>query len=186
MCFLRVVVVVVDRSERHVSSRTVPVSRPPLHRPNLRLWRRQGLRGRSRRTGLQWVHGMCVCASQSSPAMWRLPVPPRVENEFSHAFPRGSSDVILHMLENLARSIENLSKNAARIHKAPLRIDLITTVAQQLLTAQTEHVFFFFSVYNCTPTEFKCSSGHQCINSFYRCDGVFDCSDRSDERGCRK
>lgn len=45
---------------------------------------------------------------------------------------------------------------------------------------------WIFSVYNCTVNEFKCSSGHQCINSYYRCDGVFDCSDRSDEQACRK
>lgn len=43
-----------------------------------------------------------------------------------------------------------------------------------------------FSVYNCTVNEFKCTRGHQCVNSYYRCDGVFDCSDRSDERDCRE
>uniref|UniRef100_A0A3B4B4W6 Uncharacterized protein n=1 Tax=Periophthalmus magnuspinnatus TaxID=409849 RepID=A0A3B4B4W6_9GOBI len=33
------------------------------------------------------------------------------------------------------------------------------------------------TVYNCTLNEFKCANGHQCINSYYRCDGVFDCND---------
>ncbi|XP_006902182.1 PREDICTED: low-density lipoprotein receptor-related protein 2 [Elephantulus edwardii] len=39
-------------------------------------------------------------------------------------------------------------------------------------------------VYNCTASQFKCSSGDQCINIINVCDGVFDCRDHSDEAGC--
>uniref|UniRef100_A0A8C5S259 LDL receptor related protein 2 n=1 Tax=Laticauda laticaudata TaxID=8630 RepID=A0A8C5S259_LATLA len=47
---------------------------------------------------------------------------------------------------------------------------------------QSQKIYF----YNCSSTEFKCASGNQCIRNYYRCDGVFDCSDHSDEAGCRK
>ena len=35
----------------------------------------------------------------------------------------------------------------------------------------------------CTPDEFKCDDGG-CISKSYQCDGVVDCDDKSDERGC--
>lgn len=38
----------------------------------------------------------------------------------------------------------------------------------------------------CASYEFACASGDQCVTSRYRCDGVFDCRDHSDERDCRK
>lgn len=47
-------------------------------------------------------------------------------------------------------------------------------------------LFYFTVVYNCSSTEFKCASGNQCIRNYYRCDGVFDCNDHSDEAACRK
>lgn len=43
-----------------------------------------------------------------------------------------------------------------------------------------------FPVLNCTSSQFKCADGSSCINSRYRCDGVYDCKDNSDEAGCRK
>lgn len=38
----------------------------------------------------------------------------------------------------------------------------------------------------CASYEFACASGDQCVISSYRCDGVFDCRDHSDEQHCRK
>lgn len=38
----------------------------------------------------------------------------------------------------------------------------------------------------CASYQFACASGDQCVSSSYRCDGVFDCRDHSDEQGCRK
>ena len=37
----------------------------------------------------------------------------------------------------------------------------------------------------CRSGEFQCSNG-DCIAEAERCDGKFDCRDRSDESGCRK
>lgn len=39
--------------------------------------------------------------------------------------------------------------------------------------------------FSCQSYEFACASGDQCISSSYRCDGVFDCRDHSDEQNCR-
>jgi len=36
----------------------------------------------------------------------------------------------------------------------------------------------------CTSTDFRCANGVQCVRPCARCDGVFDCSDSSDELNC--
>ncbi|XP_032218080.2 uncharacterized protein LOC5517708 isoform X2 [Nematostella vectensis] len=38
--------------------------------------------------------------------------------------------------------------------------------------------------YKCAPYEFQCTSGH-CISGSSRCDGDYNCMDRSDEDGCK-
>lgn len=50
--------------------------------------------------------------------------------------------------------------------------------------SHTLHFSLSFSVLNCTSSQFKCADGNSCINSRYRCDGVYDCKDNSDEAGC--
>ena len=41
----------------------------------------------------------------------------------------------------------------------------------------------FLSVGTCDQDEFTCGNG-TCIQSTWRCDGDYDCSDQSDEEGC--
>lgn len=45
--------------------------------------------------------------------------------------------------------------------------------------------FFYFNVLEqtCAPHQFKCNDG-TCIDQTFKCDGVEDCPDRSDEIDC--
>lgn len=38
---------------------------------------------------------------------------------------------------------------------------------------------------SCSDDQFACSSGSQCVSAGFRCDGINDCDDRSDEEGCK-
>lgn len=66
---------------------------------------------------------------------------------------------------------------------APL---FLTVWCSVYLGVTVRHFSLSFSVLNCTSSQFKCADGSACINSRYRCDGVYDCKDNSDEAGCRK
>lgn len=37
---------------------------------------------------------------------------------------------------------------------------------------------------NCSESEFRCGNG-KCIKGAFKCDGQFQCEDRSDEENCR-
>jgi hypothetical protein len=43
-----------------------------------------------------------------------------------------------------------------------------------------------YSKTGCEPNEFKCVSSDRCIASEFRCDGISDCDDESDEIRCGK
>ena len=47
-------------------------------------------------------------------------------------------------------------------------------------------VSFFAGNQTCESHQFQCEEHHNCINGVWRCDGDEDCSDGSDEAGCRK
>lgn len=57
---------------------------------------------------------------------------------------------------------------------------LVTFVALQI-KAESEVVDTII----CGPSQYKCYSG-ECIQNFYKCNGIFDCRSREDETNCGK
>ena len=43
----------------------------------------------------------------------------------------------------------------------------------------------FLSLVACSASQFECDNG-ECVPGSFRCDIISDCSDNSDEEGCRK
>lgn len=43
---------------------------------------------------------------------------------------------------------------------------------------------FFFIILDCPEDSFRCETGGGCATSDKKCDGLYDCSDRSDEWNC--
>jgi hypothetical protein len=48
------------------------------------------------------------------------------------------------------------------------------------------HIESPVSSFNCGPGQFECVHNQTCIVSRWRCDGEYDCGDKSDEEGCSK
>ena len=80
----------------------------------------------------------------------------------------------------------SLFRAAVSAHRALLVLSACHTLVLWTCLLWTNKVLMMITAANCGSTDFRCANGIQCIRLCARCDGVFDCSDSSDELNCSK
>lgn len=72
----------------------------------------------------------------------------------------------------------NTTRSLIKIHRCHFNyFDLFTGLTTTTTTHEPRPL-------SCRPLEFRCEDGEMCIFLEWRCDGSFQCTDKSDERNC--